>query len=195
MICILSFAVLAGIFSPAIIIAAFKAVIRIWPHATGMWFRQNNSMISKSKFMAGVQWLKRLYLIVHEPQLAAPPDGSSEAIIEQGREVGILARQLFPGGIEVNGSGGLEAAIRVTRELVATLKSLRSLRVPLSIRAHSGVHLASVWLAHINRKYVLAEGTVDPSQFFLFRNLTRRGQNLQPTLLSDYKKPENIIGE
>src|SRR5713226_8267761 len=47
------------------------------------------------------------------------PDGAGEAIIEQGREVGLLARQLFPDGIEVNGSGGLEAAIRSTRELVA----------------------------------------------------------------------------
>jgi hypothetical protein len=33
--------------------------------------------------------------------------------------VGLLARQLFPGGVEVDGSGGLEKAIRTTRELVA----------------------------------------------------------------------------
>jgi hypothetical protein len=33
--------------------------------------------------------------------------------------VGLLARQLFPGGVEVDGSGGLEQAIRTTRELVA----------------------------------------------------------------------------
>jgi hypothetical protein len=56
--------------------------------------------ISKSKFMASVQCLKRLYLLVHEPQLAAPPDGADEAIIEQGREVGLLARQLFPSGVD-----------------------------------------------------------------------------------------------
>ena len=41
------------------------------------------------------------------------------AIIEQGREVGILARQLFPGGVEVRSEGGLDKAIRATRELVA----------------------------------------------------------------------------
>ncbi len=74
--------------------------------------------ISKTKFIAGVQCPKRLYLLVHEPELAAQPDGSDGAIIEQGREVGLLARQLFPGGVEVDGSGGLEAAIRSTRELV-----------------------------------------------------------------------------
>jgi predicted RecB family nuclease len=75
--------------------------------------------ISKSKFVAGVQCLKRLYLEVHQPELAAEPGAATEAIIEQGREVGMLARSLFPGGIEVDCSGGLGEAIRATRELVA----------------------------------------------------------------------------
>jgi len=48
--------------------------------------------ISKTKFMAGVQCLKRLYLLVHKPRLAAPANGADEAIIEQGEEVGLLAR-------------------------------------------------------------------------------------------------------
>ena len=48
--------------------------------------------ISKSKIVAGCQCLKRLYLQVHQPELAAEPDAANEAIIEQGREVGLLAR-------------------------------------------------------------------------------------------------------
>ena len=43
----------------------------------------------------------------------------TEAIIEQGREVGMLARQMFPGGVEVRSDGGLDQAIRATRELIA----------------------------------------------------------------------------
>src|ERR1700758_1340227 len=74
--------------------------------------------ISKSKFLAGNQCLKRLYFLVHQPELAGQPGDANDAIIEQGREVGLLARQLFPGGVEVDGSGGLEAAIRTTRGLV-----------------------------------------------------------------------------
>jgi predicted RecB family nuclease len=77
-----------------------------------------NERISKSRFVAGCQCLKRLYFQVHKPELAAEPDGASDAIIEQGREVGLLARKLFPGGIEVC-STGLDQAIRTTRELVA----------------------------------------------------------------------------
>src|SRR5438132_12558978 len=181
--------------------------------------------ISKSKFVAGVQCLKRLYWQVHEPELAAEPDAAVEAIIEQGREIGLLARQLFPGGVEVDGSGGLDQAIRTTKELVANpevpaifegafehqgivvktdilqrrkedrwrlieVKSTSDLKehhledvaIQSHVLSHSTLDLASVWLAHINRKYVLAGDNVDPRQFFLFRNLTRRVQNLQPAL-------------
>jgi predicted RecB family nuclease len=75
--------------------------------------------ISKSKFVAGVQCLKRLYWQVHQPELAAKPDAATEAIMEQGHEVGMLARELFPSGVEVSSEGGLDQAIRATRELVA----------------------------------------------------------------------------
>src|SRR5258708_12921276 len=74
--------------------------------------------ISKSKFCAGVQCLKRLYLLVHEPELAAELAAASDTIMAQGREVGLLARQMFPGGVEVRNNGGLDQAIRATRELV-----------------------------------------------------------------------------
>lgn len=75
--------------------------------------------ISKSKFVAGCQCLKRLWFQVHQPELAAQPDAAAETIMEQGHEVGLLARQLFRGGVEVDGSGGLEQAIRTTQELIA----------------------------------------------------------------------------
>jgi predicted RecB family nuclease len=75
--------------------------------------------LSKSRFVAGCQCLRRLYWQIHEPELAAPPDAAAEAILQQGQEVGILARTLFPGGVEVACSRGLADAIRTTRELVA----------------------------------------------------------------------------
>jgi predicted RecB family nuclease len=73
--------------------------------------------LSKSKFMAGRQCLNRLHLSIHAPELAAQPDESDQAIIEQGREVGLLARQMFPGGVAVE-SKSREEAIRATQELV-----------------------------------------------------------------------------
>ena len=75
--------------------------------------------ISKSKFVAGCQCPKRLYWQVHSPELAERPDAAAEAIIEQGHEVGMLARQLFPGGVEVRSDRGLDEAICATLELAA----------------------------------------------------------------------------
>jgi hypothetical protein len=76
-------------------------------------------LLTKSRYLAGTQCLKRLYLTVHDPKLAWEPDNSAEAIIEQGHEVGNLARQMFPGGAVVE-SRGRDEAIRVKRELVET---------------------------------------------------------------------------
>jgi hypothetical protein len=50
--------------------------------------------LSKSRFMAGLQCLKRLYLQVHKPGLAGELDERSWAVIEQGQEVGRLAQKL-----------------------------------------------------------------------------------------------------
>ena len=75
--------------------------------------------ISKSKFVAGVQCLKRLYLQVHEPGLAAERDEASKAVMEQGREVGLVAQRAFPGGVTVEaGPADLDRAIKETRDLV-----------------------------------------------------------------------------
>lgn len=76
--------------------------------------------LSKSKFVAGVQCLKRLYLQVYQPELAAEPDDSTEAILNQGTEVGILAQRAFPGGVTIDaGRDDLESALERTQELIA----------------------------------------------------------------------------
>jgi hypothetical protein len=173
-------------------------------------------------------------LQVHESKLVAQPD-AREAIMEQGREVGLLARRLFPGGIEVKGSS-LEQAIRITKELVANpeipaifeaafdyqgvivktdilrrkenrwrlveVKSTTDLREhhteDIAIQSyavfHSGLDLGSAWLAHVNRDYVFAGGEIDPRQFFLFRNLTRRVQDLQQSVAAQLRSQFRILG-
>jgi Domain of unknown function(DUF2779) len=75
-------------------------------------------LITKSKFLAGTQCLKRLYWIVHSPEMAAQRDESDQSIIEQGRQVGLLAQQMFPSGVTVEGRDR-EEVIRITRELIA----------------------------------------------------------------------------
>jgi predicted RecB family nuclease len=74
--------------------------------------------VSKSLFVAGCRCLKRLHLLVHKSSLAGNLDATEFAIIEQGRQVGELARELFPGGVLVQ-AASLAEAIHITRELLA----------------------------------------------------------------------------
>src|ERR1019366_9379169 len=48
--------------------------------------------------------------------------------------------------------------------------------------SRSGVDLASICLAHINRNYVFDGGSIDVRRLFKIRNLTRRIERLQPKL-------------
>src|ERR1019366_2405023 len=75
--------------------------------------------LSKSKFVAGVQCLKRLYLQIYQPELAGEIDDEQEARFEQGHEVGRLAQSAFPGGVLVDaGPSELDAALARTAALV-----------------------------------------------------------------------------
>lgn len=77
--------------------------------------------------MAGVQCLKRLYFIVHQQEITPQTDGADTLIVEQGREIGLLARRLFPGGLEVK-EGPLDDAIRTTKELLTNPEVSGNLR-------------------------------------------------------------------
>jgi hypothetical protein len=61
--------------------------------------------ISKSKFLAGSQCKKLLWHAVNAPDQIPEPDAEQEAILEQGKLVGALARSLYPSGIEVSAGG------------------------------------------------------------------------------------------
>lgn len=54
-------------------------------------------MLSKSRILSGLQCPKRLYLQVHQPDLAET-DASTEHRYRVGHEVGEVARSLQPGG-------------------------------------------------------------------------------------------------
>jgi predicted RecB family nuclease len=75
--------------------------------------------LSKSKFVAGVQCLKRLYFQIHQPDLAEKGDQGEEARLEQGQEVGLLAQRRFPGGGLVGFEHGIDDAVANTAALMA----------------------------------------------------------------------------
>jgi hypothetical protein len=196
----------------------------------------NFSVESFCKFVAGCQCLKRLYWQVHQRELAAEPDAASEAIMQQGHEVGMLSRQMFPGGVEV-GNGPLDQAIRATHELVGNpevpaifegafehqnvlvrvdvlhrrkdgrwrlieAKSTTDVKeyhlddvgIQYRVVSRSGIDVASVCVAHVNRNYVFDGQSVDAKRFFKIRNLTRRVVKLQPKLTFQLRAEFTVLG-
>ena len=59
-------------------------------------------LLSKSRYTSGVQCLKRLYLESYEVDLATPPGPGQQSLFDAGTSAGILAQQLYPGGVLVD---------------------------------------------------------------------------------------------
>jgi hypothetical protein len=57
--------------------------------------------LSKSRFQAGLQCAKNLWLTCHMSELADAVSESQQAVFDQGHAVGALAREYFPGGVTV----------------------------------------------------------------------------------------------
>ncbi|KPK51785.1 MAG: hypothetical protein AMJ59_27530 [Gammaproteobacteria bacterium SG8_31] len=70
--------------------------------------------LSKSKFLAGWQCPRRLWLEVHEPGKAEVPE-STERAFRTGHQVGDIARRLFPDGILITHDDTLSRALEETR--------------------------------------------------------------------------------
>jgi len=58
--------------------------------------------LSKSTYMRGLKCHKTLYLNKHHDELRDEPSAQLEAIFAQGTNVGLLAQQLFPGGVDMS---------------------------------------------------------------------------------------------
>ncbi len=77
-------------------------------------------LLSKTRFMGGIQCHKRLYLDSYKPDLASPIDESKQALFDNGHAVGHLATKRFPGGVLVREEHGEHAlAMEKTQGLVA----------------------------------------------------------------------------
>ena len=76
--------------------------------------------LSKSRFLAGLQCLKRLYFECYHRELADPVEANRQAIFNAGTAIGELARQRFPDGslIEENYLEHFQA-VRSTQTLLS----------------------------------------------------------------------------
>jgi hypothetical protein len=58
-------------------------------------------LISKSKYLSGLQCRKLFWTQILKPKEIPPADAATQAIFDQGHEVGHLAKSIFPGGVEI----------------------------------------------------------------------------------------------
>ena len=82
-------------------------------------------LISKSKFLWGLQCPKLLWHAYNAKELIPESDAATQAIFEQGHGVGTLAKQMFPNGIEIGaGVRDLAETIRLTQPALKLRKPL-----------------------------------------------------------------------
>ena len=78
-----------------------------------------NQILSKSQYLTGLQCPKALWLLKNSPHLKKGPSITQQLLFNEGREVEEVARELFPGGVEVKyGEENLKNQIMETQELI-----------------------------------------------------------------------------
>ncbi len=78
-------------------------------------------ILSKSTFIRGMQCTKSLYLNKHHPELKDKISPELQEIFRRGTNVGLLARDLFPGGIDASPKepGNYRQSVLYTQELLS----------------------------------------------------------------------------
>lgn len=75
--------------------------------------------LSKSHYIRGLQCHKSLWLYKHNPELRNTPDAQTESSFNTGYQVGDLAKELFPHGIEIEFDvSNFNGMIEKTKELI-----------------------------------------------------------------------------
>lgn len=76
-------------------------------------------LLSKSQYLRGLQCHKSLWLYKNRPELRDIADGQESTLFNTGHTVGNCAKQLFPGGVEIEFTpGDFDGMIDQTAELI-----------------------------------------------------------------------------
>ena len=82
-----------------------------------------SQLLSKSKYLNGIQCPKLLWILLNEPEKIPEPDAATQYKFDQGHLVGELAKRLFPSGIDIPIDGFMNN-IRQTKKLLKQRKPL-----------------------------------------------------------------------
>lgn len=79
--------------------------------------------LTKSRYLNGLQCPKLLWISANEAYRMPEVDAATQQLFDQGHEVGDLAKQLFPDGMDVP-TGDFIGNIRLTRDLLSQRRTL-----------------------------------------------------------------------
>ena len=114
---------------------------------------RSSQQLSKSRFMAGLQCLKRLYLECYERELADPIDERQQAIFDTGTGVGELARERFSHGRLIE-----ERYFEIPQAIRTTEKVLSDATIPALFEAAFAFENIQIRVDILNRN---STGTFD----------------------------------
>ncbi len=107
-----------------------SAVLSLGRLLTG-WFALENEaslkgppLISKTKYLVGLQCPKALWIHYNNKALLPPVDATLEAIFDQGHKVGQWAKKLYPGGVDLGDIGGFAEPVSATRDALRQGKAI-----------------------------------------------------------------------
>jgi hypothetical protein len=80
-------------------------------------------LLTKSKYLVGLQCSKYLWVMLNEPDRVPKPDASTQHRFDEGHLVGELAKKLFPDGIDIP-ADDFKDNLRQTEELLKNRKPL-----------------------------------------------------------------------
>src|SRR3989338_2280747 len=80
-------------------------------------------LLSKSKYLYGIQCPKLLWMSIHEPEKLPEVDEITQHRFDEGHLVGELAKKVFPGGIDIN-TEDFNDTINKSKEFLAERKPL-----------------------------------------------------------------------
>ncbi len=135
-----------------------------------------NRIISKSKYLSGLQCHKYLWYEINDPEAIPPYDEVTLIRFQQGHDVGNLAKLLFPGGIDMEYRVDTEAELARARELTGlsaaklTVHTANSTFITNSVRTKSSAN--KIKTGSIRRPLFEAA--------FTYKNSYARGDILEP---------------
>jgi hypothetical protein len=98
--------------------------LRRSPPISSRTFEITDALLSKSKYLIGLQCPKALWIHYNNKNLIPAVDTGTAALFDQGHKVGLLAQRLFPEGIHIGYLDDFDRAIESTRAALSKRQPL-----------------------------------------------------------------------